>query len=147
MNHTPQGKIFTNLLLDVFKLNGLLLLEGDHITQELELSSARWKILGALAESKESLTVPEIGKKMGQTRQAVQRLANEMARDDLLFFQENPNHKRAKLLNLTAKGKDTFHKLEEKQIPWANAIVKDFSESELQQALATLQKLIDNLQP
>ncbi len=146
MNHTPEGKIFTSLLLDVFKLNGLLILEGDRITKEVELSSARWKILGALANTKASMTVSEIAQKMGQTRQAVQRLANEMTRDDLIFFQDNPNHKRAKLLSLTGKGKDTFNKLEEKQMPWANSVAEGLSESELQQALLTLQKLIDNLQ-
>ena len=146
MPHTPEGKKFTSLLLEVFKLNGLLILEGDRITKESKLSSARWKVLGALAEKNGSMTVPTIANKMGQTRQAVQRLANEMARDDLLFFQDNPNHKRAQLLNLTDKGKDTFKKLKEKQIPWANNIAKEFSETELQQALTTLHKLIDNLQ-
>lgn len=146
MTHTPEGKKFTSLLLEVFKLNGLLILEGDRITKEFELSSARWKVLGALAKKNESMTVPEIANKMGQTRQAVQRLANEMARNDLLFFQGNPNHKRAQLLNLTDKGKATYKKLEEKQIPWANNIAKEFSEVELQHAFTTLQKLIDNLQ-
>lgn len=146
MPHTPEGKKFTSLLLEVFKLNGLLILKGDRITKESKLSSARWKVLGALAEKNGSMTVPSIANKMGQTRQAVQRLANEMVRDDLLFFQDNPNHKRAQLLNLTDKGKDTFKKLEEKQIPWANKIAKEFSEAELQQALTTLQKLIDTLQ-
>ncbi len=141
MPHTPEGKQFTSLLLEIFKLNGLLVLEGDRITKELGLSSARWKVLGALAEKNDSMTVPAIANKMGQTRQAVQRLANEMARDDLLFFQENPHHKRAQLLNLTVKGKEVFKKLEAKQIPWANNIAKEFSETELQQALVTLQKL------
>ena len=69
-----------------------------------------------------------------------------MARDDLLFFQDNPNHKRPQLLSLTAKGKDTFKKLKEMQLPWANNTAKEFSETELQQALTTLQKLMDNLQ-
>ncbi len=31
-------------------------------------------------------------------------------------------------------------------MPWVNSIAKGFSEAELQQALTTLQKLIDNLQ-
>jgi DNA-binding MarR family transcriptional regulator len=146
MPHTPEGNKFTSLLLEVFKLNGLLILEGDRITKELKLSSARWKVLGALAEKNDSMTVPAIAKKMGQTRQAVQRLANEMVRDNLLLFQNNPNHKRAQLLNLTDKGKETFKKLEKKQMPWVNSIAKGFSEAELQQALTTLQKLIDNLQ-
>ncbi len=146
MLHTPEGQKFTSLLLEVFKLNGLLILEGDRITKEFELSSARWKVLGALVENNGSMTVPAIASKMGQTRQAVQRVANEMASNDLLYFQDNPNQKPAKLLKLTDKEEEIFKKLEKKQIPWANNITKELSELELQQALTTLHKLIDKLQ-
>ena len=44
-----NGELFTELILEVFKLNGLLLAEGDRIAGAHELSSARWKVLGAVA--------------------------------------------------------------------------------------------------
>ena len=97
MQHTKQGRLFTQMVLELFKLNGLLIAEGDQITQELGLSSARWKILGALALSSQPMTVPKIANTMGQTRQSVQRLADAMQRDGFLDYQDNPYHKRAKL--------------------------------------------------
>jgi hypothetical protein len=41
---------------------------------------------------------------MGLTRQAVQRLANEMEQDGLVRFGPNPYHRRAKLVFLTSCG-------------------------------------------
>ena len=146
MKHTPEGRLFTDIVLDIFKLSGLLVLEGDKLTKELGLSSARWKVMGAIVNSRSPLTVPQIARNMGQTRQAVQRLANEMEGDGLLSFQTNPHHKRAKLLTLTAKGKINYKKLVQKQIPWANTVANKISTSDLQMTSSVLQKLIDNLE-
>jgi len=146
LKHTPEGRLFTDIVLDIFKLSGLLVLEGDKLTKELGLSSARWKVMGAIVNSRSPLTVPQIARNMGQTRQAVQRLANEMEGDGLLSFQTNPHHKRAKLLTLTAKGKINYKKLVQKQIPWANTVANKISTSDLQMTSSVLQKLIDNLE-
>lgn len=146
MKHTPKGRQFTDIVLEVFKLSGLLVVEGDKLTKELGLSSARWKVIGAVVNSQSPLTVPQIARNMGQTRQAVQRLANEMEGDGLLSFQTNPHHKRAKLLILTEKGKTNYKKLTEKQIPWANAVADKVSMPDLQLTSSILQSLIDDLE-
>ena len=52
MKHTPQGHLFTEVVLEVFKLSGSLVAEGDKITSDHGLSSARWKILGAIVLAK-----------------------------------------------------------------------------------------------
>ncbi len=141
MKHTPQGHAFTEIVLEVFKLSGLLTAEGDRITEAFGLSSARWKILGSLARSDTPLTVPQIARVMGQTRQAVQRLVDIMNKDGLLAFSSNPNHKRAKLVALTTRGKEIYAKLEEKQIPWANQHSSQINETDLATTLATLEKI------
>jgi DNA-binding MarR family transcriptional regulator len=146
MNHSTEGKLLTDIILEIFKLNGFLILEGDQITKELGLSSARWKVLGALSGSKNPITVPDIARMMGLTRQAVQRLVNEMIKDGLLYFQANPSHKRAKLLALTEKGKDFFERLEQKQIPWVNSIADGFEAKDLQIVYSVLQKVTGALE-
>jgi DNA-binding MarR family transcriptional regulator len=78
---------------------------------------------------------------MGQTRQAVQRLVNEMIEDGLIEPLDNPKHKRAKLLSLTDKGQDTFSKVMEKQVPWVNSIAKDIQEEDLNSVITTLKYL------
>lgn len=141
MRHTPQGHAFTEIVLEAFKLSGLLTAEGDRIAETQGLSSARWKILGSLARSDDPLTVPQIAQVMGQTRQAVQRLVDIMHEDGLLAFLDNPNHKRAKLVTLTSKGKKIYAKLKEKQIPWANQYSSHFNKTDLETTLATLKKI------
>ena len=146
MSHTPEGQLFTDIVLEVFKLSGLLALEGDRITDEFGLSSARWKVLGALSFSPSPMTVPQIAAAMGQARQGVQRLVNEMRDDGFVVFQDNPYHKRAKLIALTAKGKKTYERVDKKQIPWANAIATGIKRSDLKTASAVLIKLIERLE-
>ncbi len=142
MESTPEGEALTDIVLNIFRLNGLLLLEGDRITQEFGLTSARWKVLGAIALAPEPITVPQIARNMGLSRQAVQRLANEMATDDLLTFSDNPHHKRAKLLILSAMGMSIYKKLQDKQRPWASSLAKGLEIKNLQVTATVLQNLI-----
>ncbi len=145
MKYTITGELFTELILKIFKLNGLLLLEGDQLTEEYNLSSAQWKVLGAIALLGKPMTVAQIAKTMGQTRQGVQRLVNKMNNEGLLSFHDNPFHKRAKLINLTTEGIDIYNKIIKKQIRWANSIVDKLEASNLQIALSVVKELIDNI--
>ncbi|MCP4185974.1 MAG: MarR family transcriptional regulator [Gammaproteobacteria bacterium] len=142
MKYTSEGEALTDIVLNIFRLNGLLLLEGDQITQEFGLTSARWKVLGAIALAPEPITVPQIARNMGLSRQAVQRLTNEMVTDDLLTFSDNPHHKRAKLLGLTRKGMNIYKKLEDKQRPWASSLAKGLDRKDLQITSTVLRDLI-----
>ena len=47
---TEEGGAVTQLILDVFRLNGRLLIAGDRLVGELGLTSARWQVLGAIAD-------------------------------------------------------------------------------------------------
>lgn len=142
-----KGEILTELVLEVFKLNGLLLSEGDRISGEFGLSSARWKVLGAVAMADQPLTVAQIAREMGQARQSVQRIASNMAESGYFTWKDNPAHKRAKLLHLTAKGKRTFQQLESTQVPWANEVAKQLDTEELKNTLNVLRKLIGRFEP
>jgi DNA-binding MarR family transcriptional regulator len=84
---------------------------------------------------------------MGLTRQAVQRLANEMVDDGLLYSKANPKHKRAKLLALTKKGEEVFEKLEKKQTLWINSIAEGLKAEDLELTSSVLQKLAGSFRP
>ncbi len=59
----------SSLYQDCFRdlTSGLLNNEGDSkITEELRLSSARWKVMGAIEKSTDLVTVSQIGRIMGQ---------------------------------------------------------------------------------
>jgi DNA-binding MarR family transcriptional regulator len=141
MKHTQKGQNFTEIVLEIFKVNGLLVTEGDRLTKAFGLSSARWKVLGALEMSKDPLTVSQIARIMGLTRQAVQRLADAMKKDGLLDYQDNPQHKRANHVVLLDKGKDIYTLISEVQIPWANQKSKEIMAEDLKTTLMTLRKI------
>lgn len=139
-----KGELFTELVLAVFKLNGLLLIEGDRIAGGYELSSARWKVLGAVALSGHPMTVAQIGRHMGQARQSVQRIANDMAENGYFTWVDNPSDKRAMLLKLTAKGTRVYKQLEAEQAPWANDAAGALENEQLETALSVVRKLNDH---
>jgi len=141
MQHTKKGQLFTESILEIFKVSGQLAAEGDRLTKEVGLSSARWKVLGALYMSNKLLTVAQIARKMGLTRQSVQRLADAMVIDDLIDYQVNPHHKKAKYVVLTKKGKEVYSIITEIQIPWANKKSKDLSVEDLNTTLSVLRKI------
>lgn len=140
--HSPKRMLFLDLVLSVFRLNGLLIAEGDTMTDQLGLTSARWKVIGVIALSNAGLTVPGIARVLGQSRQAVQRLTDVMVQDGLLQYEANPKHKRSVLVTLTEKGKDAYHALRDVQDPWAIRNTEDIPVEELETALRLVRRLI-----
>ena len=63
--HSPKRMLFLDLVLSLFRLNGLLIAEGDDMTEPLGLTSARWKVIGVIALSNSGLTVPGIARVLG----------------------------------------------------------------------------------
>ena len=76
--HSSDGEILTGLVLEIFRLNGRLLTAGDRLIADVGLTSARWQVLGAIHYADEPQTVSWLARSMGLTRQAVQRIVNEL---------------------------------------------------------------------
>jgi DNA-binding MarR family transcriptional regulator len=141
---TVQDAI-TELVLETFRLNGRLLAAGDALVADLGLTSARWQVLGAVALSPVPLSVAQIARNMGLTRQAVQRLTDEIEGDGLLRFAPNPHHQRAKLVLLTAAGKSAFAAAMKRQAAWAAALGKGFGVRDIAAAAMTLRAIRQRL--
>ena len=140
--HPSKRVLFLDLVLSVFRLNGLLIAQGDDMTEGLGLTHARWKVLGAIALSNNGLTVPGIARVLGQSRQAVQRITDVMVEDGLLEYHENPKHKRSVLVLLSNQGKEIYNTLREVQDPWAIDATQDIPVEELETALRLIRRLI-----
>jgi len=138
----------TRLILQVFPLHGLLGAAGDELTKPWGLSSARWKVLGAIAHADRPLHVAQIARNMGQTRQAVQRIVNELVEDAFLTLSDNPDHERARLVNLTKRGRTTYHEIMAEQARWSNELAEGMSPRSLEAAvrvLSSVSERLDNL--
>ena len=140
--HSPKRMLFLDLVLSLFRLNGLLIAEGDDMTDALGLTSARWKVIGVIALSNSGLTVPGIARVLGQSRQAVQRITDVMVTDGLLSYQSNPKHKCSVLVVLTEEGKTAYKDLRDVQDPWAIENTEDIPIDELDAGLRLVRRLI-----
>jgi DNA-binding MarR family transcriptional regulator len=144
MKHTPAGEAFTNLVLTVFRLNGLLLGAGDRLAAPVGQTSARWQVMGCIDD--EARTVAEIARIMGLARQSVQRVADLLVKDNLATYEENPAHKRAKLLKLNTRGLKALRTIEKAQYSWSNKLGKEMGKGELVRVNKVLEQLREVLE-
>jgi DNA-binding MarR family transcriptional regulator len=145
---TPAGEALTNLLLDLFRVNSLLLTAGDRLVAELGLTSARWQILGAILTAERPQPVAWLARDLGANRQNVQRIINDLRQEGLVAFETNPHHRRAQLVLLTDKGRQTLDAAMRLQTPWINSIsaglpVKDINT--VQRVMTALRKRLESL--
>jgi DNA-binding MarR family transcriptional regulator len=122
INRTPAGDALTSLILDLFKLNGLVLTAGDRLVARLGLTSARWQILGAIVAAERPQPVAWLARDLGANRQNVQRIINDLQKEGLVAFETNPHHRRAQLVVLADKGRRTFEAAMRLQAPWVNSL-------------------------
>lgn len=141
------NKPTNDLIVEVFRLNGLLLATADKLVSRFGLTGARWQVLGAIAMSATPETVARLARNMGLTRQSVQRVVNEMVEEGMLRLRDNPHHQRAKLVELTKKGAAAFDAAIELQVPWVQALSEGISKKRLLDArdvLATIGKRLES---
>ena len=115
----------TRLILNIFRANGALLAAGDRLTASIGLTSARWQVMGAIASAETPLTVAAVAKSMGLTRQNVRVIVKELEAGGMLRLATNPQHQRASLVMLTAKGKRIETAVRALQEPFVEALSKD----------------------
>jgi DNA-binding MarR family transcriptional regulator len=144
--YSASGKVFTELVLEVFRFNGRLVFVGDRMTKAIGLSTARWQTLGAIALAERSLTVAEIARNMGLQRQSVQRTVDVLVNAGMVVTQENPNHQRARLVLFTRKGRAAYAEAIATQTDWANKTGAAVPEGQLRSAVETLRALRERLE-
>ncbi|KAA3630311.1 MAG: MarR family transcriptional regulator [Proteobacteria bacterium] len=144
MNRTRSGEITTNLILAVFRVNGLLLAAGDRLTRELRLTSARWQVMGTLDGN--ALTATQIAREMGLKRQSVQRLVDVLAEEGIVAFEPNPLHRRAKLIRLTELGKHKYEQISQIQARWVNDLSRGLDPARLESTIELLRDIEQRLQ-
>jgi DNA-binding MarR family transcriptional regulator len=143
---TQEAERATNLILSIFRANGLLLAAGDVIAGGEGLTSARWQVLGALALAERPLTVPQIARRMGLTRQSVHATVARLVGDGLLELVPNADHRRSQLVCLTDVGKAKYAVLDERQAAWLNALAEGLAYAELATAARVLEELCRRLE-
>ncbi len=91
------------LVADLYQAAGLSRRVGERIANSEGQSQARWQLLSVLSDGPR--TVSQAARRLGIARQAVQRVAGELAREGLLAASDNPDHRTSPLFALTALGR------------------------------------------
>jgi DNA-binding MarR family transcriptional regulator len=140
-DRTPAGDALSRLAFQVLRLGALLTVAGDAMAAPAGQTSARWQVLAAVED--EPATVATIARALGLARQSVQRIADVLVRDGVAAYEENPSHRRASLLRLTAPGRAALRKIQIAQREWADEIGGRIGAKELARASETLDHVLD----
>jgi DNA-binding MarR family transcriptional regulator len=143
---TPKEETATKLILSTFRANGLLLDAGDFLSADEGLTSARWQVLGAIAVAGRPLTVPQIARRMGLTRQSVHATVNRLVQDGFLELLPNADHRRSPLVRLTTSGSAKYEAIDARQATWVNRLVRGIGRADLDTARKVLDELCRRLE-
>jgi DNA-binding MarR family transcriptional regulator len=140
--HSEEGKVLTQLVLTVFRLNGRLLEAAGGLAAAGEITAAWWQVLGGVAPD-QPRTVAEIGRVMGMSRQAVQRIADILVARGLAEYRPNPHHRRAKLVARTEAGNYALRRISLVQHPWTDRLGRELGTQRIAEAVGVLEQLAE----
>jgi DNA-binding MarR family transcriptional regulator len=143
---TPAGETATEVILSIFRANGLLIASGDLLGASAGLTSARWQVMGAIALAERPLTVPQIARRMGLTRQSVHTTVKRLVADGLVELAPNADHRRSQLVRLTELGAGRYAALDRRQAGWVNQLARGLGRSELEATARVLDELSRRLE-
>jgi DNA-binding MarR family transcriptional regulator len=143
---TAEGDTATAVVLEIFRVNGLLLADGNRLATAEGLTAARWQVLGAVALAGRPLTVPQIARRMGLTRQAVQESVNRLLAGALVEARDNLDHRRSPLIGLTKLGSQKYTAVDQRQARWINELAAGLKIADLAVAARLLRELGDRLE-
>jgi DNA-binding MarR family transcriptional regulator len=142
---SAAGDAFSDLVAQVLRLHGRLIAAGNAMARPFGQTESRWQVLAVIDRG--PATVADVARVFGLARQSVQRTADALAREGLAAFEDNPRHRRAKLLRITSRGEVALRRIEAAERDWADTIGEGFEERELRQAAALLERVRHALGP
>jgi DNA-binding MarR family transcriptional regulator len=102
-------------------------------------SLARWEVLDRCSSG--PTTVPGVARELRLTRQAVQRVVDELSADGLLAPEPNPAHRRSPLFAATAAGRALLEDLRRRAAGWYAHVGRELTTEEIDALRGLLAKL------
>ncbi|MFD5514744.1 MarR family winged helix-turn-helix transcriptional regulator [Streptomyces sp. NPDC127066] len=131
------------LVADVYEAAGALRRSGEAIAAAEGQTQARWQVLGAVSD--EPLSVARAARRLGITRQGVQRVANDLARDGLADFRPNPDHRSSPLLGLTPRGRRVLAGITDRAAAAHRVLSADISSADIVAARDLLRRVTEQV--
>src|SRR6185503_11394137 len=97
------------IVADIYELAGRFRANGEAIASAIGQTQARWQVMSAA--SADPKTVPQIARRLGVTRQNVQRIADLLVAENWASFETNPDHRGSPYLVLNRRGQAALEQL------------------------------------
>jgi DNA-binding MarR family transcriptional regulator len=129
---------------DIFEAAAVSRHQGDEMAGGVGQSQARWQTMWTIASGQ--LTVPQVARRLGVSRQNIQRIVDELRRERLLQLTDNPDHKTSPLLELTDAGSDHLAQINAAAEDVHQRMLDHFTERDVKSLRRLLSKFIAAVQ-
>jgi DNA-binding MarR family transcriptional regulator len=145
MGQEEDLEAYRLFIADVYELAGQSRRTSESLARELGQTAARWHVLSVL--SAEPRTVATAARRLGLTRQSVQRVVDDLVEAGQLELHANPDHARAPLVSLTGAGRATLAAVVQNSDKDRGALLKraQITAEELHAARRVLTRLLNGL--
>jgi DNA-binding MarR family transcriptional regulator len=130
------------IVADIYELAGRLRARGEHIAAAIGQTQARWQVLSA-ASGEPALSVPQIARRLGLSRQAIQRTADLLVGEGFAAYADNPDHKASPHLVLTKAGRGALTRLTRHARAGNEALAAHLSSTDLAALRRDLRTLLE----
>lgn len=136
----------SRLSLLVFRAQRALGVEGDLLTAPWGLTSAKWKVLGAVDLASKPVSSAAIGRAMGLSRQAALKQTDQLLAMGLLTQQVNPNDTRAPVYSLSPAGQLAYDGISTEWRKRGATLVNNIAPFALEDACQVLMTLLAQME-
>ncbi len=141
MNSEPEpAELLPLLIADLFEAAGAMRRRGDQVASTAGQTQARWQVLSVLSDG--DWTVPKVARRLGVSRQAVQRIVDELREEGLVELKSNPDHERSSLVDLTGHGSDALELITSEARLWHEHVTAGMTPGDLAVTRDVLRALI-----
>ncbi|MEV6317140.1 MarR family winged helix-turn-helix transcriptional regulator [Streptomyces sp. NPDC051776] len=131
------------LVADIFEAAGALRRSGESLARAEGLTQARWQVLSVASD--EPVTVARAARRLGVTRQNVQRVANDLVALGQAEYRSNPDHRGSPLLTLTPGGRDSLERIRDRASAIHRTLGAELPDEEIREARSFIRRLLAEL--
>jgi DNA-binding MarR family transcriptional regulator len=133
-----------HMYADLFEAAAVSRHQGDEMAGSVGQTQARWQTMWTIESGR--LTVPQVARRLGVSRQNVQRIVDELRREHLLRLVDNPDHKTSPLLELTDSGRNHLAQINAAAEDVHQRMLAHFTERDVKSLRKLLSKFIAAIQ-
>ena len=129
------------LVADVYETAGAARRWGERLAAASGQTQARWQLLSVISDG--DWTVPGAADRLGTSRQAVQRITNELVADGLVELEDNPRHRRSPFVKPTPAGRHALEAINAQAERRHRAIAAELGDVDVAALRRTLRRFTD----